>query len=103
MKCPSCGTNLQKGVTTCPMCRNYVEENEVDVPYIGKTKSKTLAGILMLFGIGDLYLLRPKRFIQKLVYALPTLCMLTLWWQIKDTYDIFTGKINCDANGTPLV
>ena len=103
MKCPLCGTNLEQGVTTCPMCRNNVPQNEADTPYTGPTKSKTLAGILMLFGLGDFYLLYTERFIKSLILCVPTIGMYPLYHQLTDAYRIFTGKINCDRNGTPLV
>jgi len=103
MKCPSCGTNLENGMTICPMCRTNVPENQINTPYSGKTKSKAVAGILMLFGLGDLYLSYPERFIKSLILCVPTICMYPLFHQLKGAYQIFTGKIDCDKNGTPLV
>lgn len=102
MKCTMCGTQLSKGVIQCPKCGTVNEDNAAPEVYTGKTKSKTVAGILMLFGIGDLYLLDIRKFFIRMAVLCCT-CGIGAVWQIIDAIRIFNGSIDCDANGTPLV
>lgn len=103
MKCPICGTNVQTGAEKCPTCGKVLQVSDSDQVYTGKKKSKTVAAILMLFGIGDLYLLTFGRFFGKMALMFFTLGFGTAIWGIIDMVNILRGKINCDARGVPLV
>ncbi len=103
MKCNVCGTNLPKGTTRCYTCGNIVNENAADEIYTGPTKSKALAGFLMVLGIGDLYLLDFGRYVYKWIFSLFTCGLGGVVLNIKDAIKIFSGEINCDTKGRPLV
>ncbi|MBQ8894595.1 MAG: zinc-ribbon domain-containing protein [Clostridia bacterium] len=102
MKCVNCGKQLPKNAAKCPTCGTFIENGYTEA-YQGKTKSKALAGILMLFGIGDLYLNNPGRFLKKMVIGLFTLFIGSVVMQIADAIKIFNGTISTDAKGIPLV
>lgn len=102
MFCPKCNSLISDHGVQCPVCGEFVQSNTPQKPQ--KTKSKTLAAILMLFGVGDLYLLQWKKFFIKEVLLLMVTCGIgTVIWQIVDTFKVLSGTINCDAKGTPLV
>ena len=102
MFCPKCNSPIPDHSVKCPVCGELMQPNTPRKPM--KTKSKTLAAILMLFGIGDLYLRQWKKFfIKEMVVLVLTLGIGTVIWQIVDTVRVLNGTINCDAKGTPLV
>ena len=101
MKCEVCGKQLPNNAIKCPTCGTAVAGAEP--VYQGKTKSRTLAGILTLFGLGYFYLNMPGRFLKAMVVGLFTLFIGAAVMQISDAIKIFNGTIDTDANGIPLV
>lgn len=72
-------------------------------PY-GRTKSKWLAFFLTWLLVGDLYLGYPKLFFKKLLICFTLVGIIWIAFQSwADMFKIATGKIDCDANGIPLV
>ena len=70
----------------------------------GRTKSKWFAFFLAWFSLSDLYLGYPRVFWRKILLCFTVVgifYVLFLSWT--DMFRIATGKINCDANGIPLV
>ena len=70
----------------------------------GRTKSKWVAFFLAAFFVSDLYLGYPKVFRQKVLLCFTVVgivyVVFTSW---ADMFRIATGRIDCDANGVPLV
>lgn len=104
MKCPNCGSRIADNAAQCNTCGTVFGNVQEEQPCSDlKPKSKTLAWILMLFGLGDLYLLDFKKFIIKeIVVNILTCSIGALIWSIVDTVRILNGTINCDAKGAPL-
>lgn len=102
MFCPKCASSIPDYSLQCPVCGELIQPSAPAKPQ--KTKSKTLCAILMLFGVGDLYLRLWKKFFIKEVLVLMLTCGIgTVIWQIVDTFKVLNGTISCDAKGTPLV
>lgn len=67
------------------------------------SKSKIMAGVLNLIipGVGNMYLGYMGKGIAQLL--LVPVCLVGSIWSIVDAIMIFTGKVNKDAQGNPLV
>ena len=94
--CKSCGNPMQSGTHVCTRCGVAKE---------GFQKSRLVAGVLGVllggFGAHNFYLGNTRRAVAQILLTL--LLFGTGWvWGIIEGVMIFTGNINCDANGIPL-
>ncbi|MCH5315668.1 MAG: TM2 domain-containing protein [Eubacterium sp.] len=108
--CQNCGSQVMPGAAICTQC-GYALNNGVGVAG-GDEKSKTVAGLLGIFlgalGIHNFYLGYTKKAVIQLVVTLVGSLLFGLGpiameiWGLIEGIQILTGKINVDANGTPL-
>ena len=107
--CPNCGKRTDPQAVICVSCGIMLAQ---PVPQ-GEQKSKLVAGLLALFlgglGIHNFYLGNTNRGLLQLLVSIfggiitcglasTAICI----WAFVESIMIFTGYINCDANGVPL-
>lgn len=106
--CQNCGAKLDGFVQECPVCGYRVQSQ---APTQGK--SKVVVGLLAIFlgelGIHNFYMGYSSKGLAQLllcvcgVFTCGLTSLAAAIWGLVDAIYVFTGKINCDANGEPLV
>ena len=106
--CDKCGAKLNEGAAFCSKCANPVNGTQ-EV----KGKSKIGAGLLGIFlgslGIHNFYLGYKDKAISQLLLTVVGWAFIGIGpvvatiWSIVEGIQIFTGTINKDADGVPLV
>ena len=107
--CSHCGTKLEAGAAFCHNCGASVastrsaSNNSASAP---GQKSRFIAGILAILlgtlGIHSFYLGFTKKGVAQLLLFVFFLGWVSFIWGVVDAIRIFTGSVNCDANGVPL-
>lgn len=106
--CDKCGNKLNQGASYCSYCANPVNGTKT-----AKGKSKVVVGLLAIFlgslGIHNFYLGHKDKAIAQLLLTVVGWAFIGIGpvvatiWSIVEGIQIFTGTINKDADGVPLV
>jgi len=106
--CQNCGTKLDASEFFCHNCGAKIQHTA----YSGTNsavkgqKSRFIAGILAILlgsmGIHNFYLGYNSKGIKQLLLWVFFLGFISFIWGIIDAVNIFTGRIEFDANGMPL-
>lgn len=107
--CQNCGSEIKEGADVCLNCGRQVP----GTPQSGGSKegkSKIAAGLLALFfgtlGVHNFYLGYTGKAVAQLLITLLSCgigAFVTGVWALIEAIMIFTGSIDKDANGNPLV
>ena len=107
--CINCGKQLDDNQQFCPSCGVQQNFQQTSMPTNSQPqgKSKLVAGLLGVslgcFGIHSFYLGYTGRGIAQIILSIFT-CGFGGWlWGLIEGIQIFTGNINVDADGNPLV
>ena len=108
--CISCGTQMDDSQQFCPSCgaqqNGQAASTGASAPAAATGKSKLVAGLLAIFlggwGIHNFYLGNTGRGVAQIIVTIVT-CGIGAIWGLIEVILIFTGSINTDANGNPLV
>ncbi len=106
--CSNCGTKLEAGALFCHNCgtKTAFTDSSYRTSSVHGQKSRFIAGILAILlgtlGIHSFYLGFNKKGITQLLLFVFFLGWASFIWSIVDAVRIFTGNVNCDANGVPL-
>lgn len=120
MYCTHCGNYMDDNAIFCPVCGHKVgrrarHEGNImddfgreDYGYsYGKSKSRLTAMLLAVFlgtfGIHDFYLGYTKSGIAKILLTMFALGFVSELWSLTDAVKIYRGRVDCDANGLPLI
>jgi TM2 domain-containing membrane protein YozV len=115
--CPNCGTGVEDSAVKCTNCGvSFAQQNTSAAmvsPVVNEPKSRLVAAILALtfgtLGMHQFYLgEKSKGTVRILLSTVGTLlCGLgpvaSLIWAIVDAISLFSGDINQDGYGKPLV
>lgn len=112
--CPKCGTEINEGENFCSNCgtaENDSEQVKTTVTNVKPAgKSKIAAGFLGIFfgglGVHNFYLGYTGKAVAQLLITILT-CgigyIVSGIWGFVEGIMIFTGSINTDAEGNPLI
>lgn len=114
--CPNCGKEVNEGADVCLSCGKSLNNKQTAVNPDGK--SKIVAGLLALFfgtlGVHNFYLGYNGKAIAQLILTIVGSLTFIFFvgifivsavgiWTFIEAILIFTGSINKDAKGQPLV